>query len=355
MKQKLLSLVFVLTCLIGVSYAQDRQVSGRVTSAADGTPISGVSVSIVGTTTATQTDGSGNYSISASSNSVLNFSYVGYESHRVKVGNQSVINVQLIDESETIQEVVVTALGIQRQAKSLTYSQANVNPDDLVQNSEPDLLKSMQGKVAGVDIRTSQGTPGAATRFQVRGNASFIGDNQPLIIVDGIPFDNSSPVTSSQTSGGTAYSSGIAMLDPNDIESFNVLKGSAASALYGSRASNGVVLITTKSGSAKLGKPTSITFRSSVSAENIANLPEYQNLYGAGSQMNYSNSNGSWGPAFKDLDSIPAWGPYVDAGIFEPGSNIPYKAYPNNVKELFNTGVIYENSLGISGGSEVAG
>src|SRR5690606_15207373 len=171
--------------------------------------------------------------------------------------------------------------------------------------------------------------------FQVRGNASFTGDNQPLIIVDGVPFDNSSVVTSSQTSGGTAYSSGIAMLDPNDIETMNVLKGSAASALYGSRASNGVVLITTKSGSAKLNKPTSITFRSSISAENIANLPEYQDLYGAGANFAYSNSNGSWGPASRDLASIAAWGPYVDAGIFEPGSRIPYQAYPNNVKDLF--------------------
>src|SRR5690606_11565850 len=114
-------------------------------------------------------------------------------------------------------------------------------------------------------------------------------------------------------------------------------------------------IITTKSGNAKLGQPTSITFRSSVSTENIANLPKYQNLYGAGSQFNYSNSNGSWGPAFKNLDSIPTWTPYKDAFPELFGENVAYQAYPNNVKELFKTGVVYENSIGINGGSDVMG
>lgn len=356
MKQKLLSLFFVLTCLIGVSFAQNRQVSGKVTSATDGSPISGVSISVVGTSTATQTDGSGNYSISAPSGSTLNFSYIGYTAQRIAVGSQSTINVQLVSELESLEEVVVTAMGIQRSAKSLTYATSKVDPDQLLQNSEPDVLKSLQGKVAGVDIRTSQGTPGAATRFQVRGNSSFFGDNQPLIIVDGVPYDNNMTTTSDMTSGGSAYSSGISNLDPNDIESFNVLKGSAAAALYGSRASNGVVIITTKSGSTKLDQPTTITLRSSVSTETIANLPNYQNSYGAGSQFGYSGgSNGSWGAGFGTLDSVPAWAPYVAAGIFAPGSKIPYRAYENNVKDLFNTGVVWENSLNFAGGSSKTG
>lgn len=355
MKQKLLSLFFVMTCLIGVSFAQNRQVSGKVTSSTDGTPISGVSISVVGGSAATQTDGSGNYSLSVPQGSTLNYSYIGYTSQRVSVGNQSTINVTLVSEDNALEEVVVTALGIQRSAKSLTYATSKVDPDQLLQNSEPDVLKSLQGKVAGVDIRTSQGTPGAATRFQVRGNSSFFGDNQPLIIVDGVPYDNSMVETSSMTSGGGAYSSGISNLDPNDIESFNVLKGSAAAALYGSRASNGVVIITTKSGSAKLDQPTSVTLRSSVSLENIANLPEYQNSYGAGSQFNYSPSNGSWGPKFGTIDSIPAWGPYVDAGFFPKGSNVPYRAYPNNVKDLFQTGRVLENSINFAGGSAKSG
>ncbi len=357
MKQKLLSFFLVCTLLVGVAYAQNRQVSGKVTSASDGTPVQGVSVAVQGTSSATQTDGSGNYSINVAGNATLVFSYVGYQRQTVAVGERSTVNVQLISDETSLDEVVVTALGIQRQSKSLTYATSKVDPDDLLQNSEPDMLKSLQGKVAGVDIRTSQGTPGAATRFQMRGNSSFGGDNQPLIVVDGVPYDNSSVVTSSQTSGGAAYSSGIANLDPNDIASMNILKGSAAAALYGSRASNGVVIITTKSGSAKLDAPTAITLKSSVSMENIANLPEYQNSFGAGSQFNYSNSNGSWGPNFNNLDSIPMWPDYIAAfpERWPVGSKAPYQAYPNNVKDLFNTGVVWENSIGISGGAATSG
>lgn len=312
MKQKLLTTMLAVTCLASSSFAQTRQVSGKVTSSS-GSPISGASISVVGSNIATQTDASGNFKLSVPSGATLNVSSIGYVTQRVSIGNSLTLSIVLNSEDKTLDEVVVTAMGIKRSAKSLTYATSKVNPDELVQNSEPDMLKSLQGKVPGVDIRTSQGTPGAATRFQVRGNSSFYGDSQPLIIVDGIPYDNAMTVTSSQTSGGSAYSSGISNLDPNDIESMNILKGSAAAALYGSRASNGVVLITTKSGAARLDRPTEITLRSSVSAENIANLPKYQNSYGAGSQFNYSNSNGSWGPKFGTLDSIATWPTYLAA------------------------------------------
>ena len=346
--------MFAMACVTGMSFAQTREVGGLVTSS-DGSPISGASISVIGTNTATQTDGSGRFRISVNSGATLNVSYIGYTTQRVSIGNSTNLSIVLTDTGEELDEVVVTAMGIKRAAKSLTYATSRVNPDDLLQNSEPDVLKSLQGKVAGVDIRTSQGTPGAATRFQVRGNSSFYGDNQPLIIVDGVPYDNAMTVTSSQTSGGSAYSSGISNLDPNDIETMNILKGSAAAALYGSRGSNGVVLITTKSGSAKFDKPTAIVLRSSVSAENIANLPEYQNLYGAGSQMNYSNSNGSWGPNFNNLDSIATWPTYLAAYPELFGSKVPYRAYENNVKDLFNTGVVWENSLNFSGGGDKSG
>jgi len=356
MKQKLLSFFLVCTLLVGVTYAQNRQVSGKVTSASDGTPVQGVSVAIQGTSTATQTDGSGNYSINVSGNVTLVFTYVGYQRQSIAVGNRSTVNVQLQSDETSLDEVVVTAMGIERSAKSLTYATSRVNTDELLQNSEPDVLKSLQGKVPGVDIRTSQGTPGAATRFQVRGNSSFFGDSQPLIIVDGVPYNNTMVETSSMTSGGGAYSSGISNLDPNDIATFNVLKGSAAAALYGSRASNGVVIITTKSGSTKLDQPTAITLRSSVSMENVANLPDYQNMYGTGSQFNYSGiSNGSWGAKFGTIDSIPTWQPYLDAYPDLFGPKVPYRAYENNVKEFFRTGVVWENSINFAGGSSKAG
>ncbi len=356
MKQRLLCFFMLGMLLIGSAYAQDRRISGRVTSALDGAPIAGVSVLAVGSAASTQTDELGTFSIGVpTSVTELEFRFLGYATQRVSIGNQSTVTVQLTEDAASLDEVVVTAMGIQRTAKSLTYATSRVDPDEILQNSEPDLLKSMQGKVAGVDIRTSQGTPGAATRFQVRGNSSFFGETQPLIIVDGVPYDNSMLETSSMTSGGSAYSSGISNLDPNDIESFNVLKGAAAAALYGSRASNGVVIITTKSGSTKLDQPTSVTLRSSFSLEDIANLPTYQNSFGAGSQFGYSNSNGSWGPNFNSLDSIPTWPTYLDAYPEMFGSMVPYRAYPNNVKDLFNTGQIWENSINFTGGSAKSG
>src|SRR5690606_4944239 len=160
MKQKLLSLVFVLTCLIGMSYAQNRQVSGRVTSAADGSAIAGVSVSVVGTTTATQTDGSGNYSISVSNGATLNFSFVGYQTQRVNVGNQSVINVQLVNDSEALDEVVVVGYGTQLK-KNLTTSISSVGEKDLREIPVANIQQALQGKAAGVNITSVGGRPGA--------------------------------------------------------------------------------------------------------------------------------------------------------------------------------------------------
>jgi len=355
MKHKLLSLFLGSMILTSVAFAQEKKVSGRVTGA-DGKPLAGVTIAVQGSNVATQTDANGNYSFSVPTGKVIVFRSVGFADKTLIVREgQSAFNITLDNSDNTLNEVVVTALGIQRSAKSLTYATSQVKPDDLVQNSEPDLLKNLQGKVAGVDIRTSQGTPGAATRFQMRGNNSFYGNTQPLIIVDGVPYENEMTETSSMTSGGGAYSSGIANLDPNDIATMNILKGSAASALYGSRASSGVVIITTKSGSAKLDRPTAITLKSSVSMEKLANLPEYQNLYGAGSQFNYSNSNGSWGPGFANLDSIPTWPTYLEAYPELFGSKVPYKAYPNNVKDLFQTGIVWENSVNIAGGSQKSG
>ncbi|MBK5271340.1 MAG: TonB-dependent receptor plug domain-containing protein, partial [Bacteroidia bacterium] len=210
----------------------------------------------------------------------------------------------------------------------------------------------------------------AATRIQIRGNSSFGLETQPLIIVDGVPYSNDQVSTSSQTSGGTAYSSGIADLDPNDIESLTILKGAAAASLYGSRASRGVIVITTKSGSAKKGaKPLNVSVRSSASVEKIANLPDYQNSYGTGSQLLYANANGSWGPRFgqgvvydgggtvirpsaSGVDSVPAWPEYLAAypELFSPNGNMAYIPQPNNVSELFRTGSVFENSVSVNGG-----
>ena len=349
MKKILLTVLFFLSALI--MFGQSRTVTGKVTGA-DGKPIPFATVTVKGTSTAVSADENGNFSIQAPANAVLVFSSTGYQASEVNIGTQTTVNSTLTGQG-VMAEVVVTALGIRRNDRGLGFSVAKVNPDNLLQKSEPDILKSMQGKVAGVDIRGSQGTPGAATRIQIRGNNSFFGNSEPLIIVDGIPYSNDQVTTTSQVSNGGAYSSGIANLDPNDIATMNVLKGSSAAALYGSRASNGVIVITTKSGSARRSKGTEINFKSSFSRETLANLPEYQNEYGAGSQLAYSNANGSWGPAFTDRDSIPAWPTYKAAypELF-PSANIDYTPYPNNVKDLFRDGFIYENSLNVSGGDE---
>jgi TonB-linked SusC/RagA family outer membrane protein len=349
MKKILLFVLFVLPALVMV--AQNRTISGRVTNA-EGRPVAFATVTIKGTPTAVSANENGSFSIQAAPNTILVFSSAGYETAEVNIGNQTTVNTTLTGQG-ALSEVVVTALGIRRADRGLGYSVAKVNPESLLQKSEPDVLKSLQGKVAGVDIRSSQGTPGAATRIQIRGNNSFFGNSQPLIVVDGIPYSNDQVTTTSQVSNGGAYSSGIANLDPNDIASINVLKGSSAAALYGSRASNGVLVITTKSGSARRTKGTEISFKSSVSTETIANFPDYQNEYGAGSQLGYSNANGSWGPAFRTLDSIPAWPTYRAAypELF-PSANIAYRPYPDNVKDLFRRGFIYENSISINGGND---
>src|SRR5688572_13894635 len=349
MKNYIFTFLMLLSGLYGL--AQNRTVTGKITNA-EGLPVQFATVTVKGTTNAVSADANGNFSIQAPRNAILVFSAAGFTPAEVNIGEQTTVNNILVTQG-ALTEVVVTALGIRRSDRALGYSVAKVDPGTIVQKSEPDVLKSLQGKVAGVDIRSSQGTPGAATRIQIRGNNSFFGNSQPLIIVDGIPYSNDQVTTTSQVSNGGGYSSGIANLDPNDIASMNVLKGSSAAALYGSRASNGVIIITTKSGSARRVKGTEIIFRSSVSTETIANLPEYQNEFGAGSQLAYSNANGSWGPAFTDRDSIPAWPTYKAAypELF-PSNNIDYRAYPDNVKDLFQRGWVYENSISVNGGSE---
>jgi TonB-linked SusC/RagA family outer membrane protein len=349
--RKVLILSFMLLSML--LFAQQRTIRGKVTDA-NGAALRGATVTIKGTTTATQTDEQGNFTITASTGSTLIVSYLEQQLEQV-VGAGDNLNISFTEQGRQLSEVVVTALGIRRTDRALGYSVAKVDPDAFLQKSEPDLLKGLQGKVAGVDIRTSQGAPGAATRIQIRGNNSFFGATQPLIVVDGIPYSNEQVLTSNPTSGGGAYSSGIGNIDPNDIATMNVLKGSSAAALYGSRASNGVIVITTKSGSARRIRGTEITFKSSVSMEKIANMPVYQNDYGAGAQFAYSNANGSWGPAFRNLDSISAWPTYIAAypELF-PSANIAYRAYPDNVSSLFRTGMVYENSIGFNGGDDRA-
>ncbi len=339
-------------------FAQTRVITGTVTSSVEGEGgIPGVSVSVAGTTIGTITAEDGKYTLSSvpQTANTLVFTFIGMKRQEIQIGNRSVIDIIMEPDMLGLSEVIVTAVGIQRSSKSLGYSVSSVNSEQANVTSEPDMLKAIQGKVPGVDIRVSQGAPGSATKIMIRGSSSFYGSNQPLIVVDGVPYSNDQVTTSDQTSGnGGAYSNGLSTLDPNNIESVSVLKGSAAAALYGSRASNGVLLIKTKSGSTGAATRTGleVTFNTSFSVEEIANLPEYQNTYGAGSDFTYANANGSWGARFDSRDSIPVWAPYLNAfpELFPSSGNKKYEPYPNNVKDLFQTGTIQENSLSISGG-----
>lgn len=348
-------LVLLIMLVTQFTFAQERVVTG-VVSDNTGLPLPGVSVLLKGTNISTQTDFDGKYSIKATPGQVLIFSYIGMKTQEI-VASSSTITIKMAEDSVQLEGVVVTALGIKRKPKNLGYSVSSIKNTDLTQNSEPDLLKSINGKVAGVNINVSSGSPGAASQITIRGLNTFSGDTQPLIIVDGIRYSNTSIATSDQSNSGGGYESAISSLDPNDIASVNVLKSVAASALYGSRAVNGVIVITTKSGANNRKTNLTVNVGSGIYTDNIANLPDYQNKYGAGSNFKYgASSNGSWGPAFgksgsdyglNDDGTVATW-PTVLAVAPELGPTIPYAAKPNNVKDLFKTGIVYDNTIGFN-------
>jgi TonB-linked SusC/RagA family outer membrane protein len=348
-------LTLLLALVVQITFAQTKTISGIVSDSSGALP--GVSVSIKGTTSGAETDFDGKFNISAKAGDVLVFRYLGYKTVNKTVSTSNTINVTLEEGGEVLDEIVVTAFGIKRNAKDLGYSVSQVKPDEIKENSEPDLIRSLAGKVAGVDVNFSSGVAGASNRIQIRGQTTIGGASQPLFIVDGIAYDNTQLSTSSQTTGGGGYESGISSLDPNNIESVSVLKSASAAALYGSRATNGVIVITTKSGSSKTGganEKMSIDVSTGLYFENIANLPEYQNTYGNGTNFDYQNFNGSWGARFDSRETIPAWPNLVDAfpDLYPVGSTVPYEAKPDNVKDLFRTGIIRDNSVTATSRSE---
>ncbi|MGC3948739.1 MAG: SusC/RagA family TonB-linked outer membrane protein [Chryseolinea sp.] len=371
MRKFLLVSCLLLAVTLSHVMAQERTVTGVISSSEDGTALPGVNVVLKGSTTGTVTDTEGKYRLTVpSSGGVLVFSFIGLTTQEVDIGERTAVDVQMKPDVTQLGEVIVTAAGIERESKALGYAVGNVAGDKLAQKSEPDVLRSLQGKIPGVNILSSSGAPGSATRITIRGNKSLFGNNQPLFVVDGIPFDNSYSTSSNELTDGAAYSSRIADIDPNNIESMSILPGGAAAALYGVRASNGVVVITTKSGSSRASrKGLEISFNSGFAIEQIANLPDYQNKYGTGSRGNYAEANGSWGPAFdrpgpgvnyvggvavpngSEVDSIPYWGAYANAFPNGPAM-VPYQAYPNNAKDFFRDGKVWDNSITISGGND---
>jgi TonB-linked SusC/RagA family outer membrane protein len=331
----------LLVCSLWVpAWAQERTITGRVTAAEDGTPIPGASILLKGTTKGANSDAEGFYSISVpGTGGTLVFSFVGAASQEVAIGNRAKVEVELKNDSKQLGEVVVTALGQQREKKALAYAITNVKGDLLQQRSEPDPLRALSGKVPGVNIIAGGGAPGQATKINIRGNNSFAGNNQPLFVVDGIPFDNSSNGAGSDYASNSVVSNRAYDIDPNNIEAMTVLKGAAASALYGSRAANGVIVITTKAGSKSARKGLEVTYSGSYSVEKISTIPDYQNTYTQGSNQSYNGGFiGNWGTAFpSEVDRVNAtlgfdrYSKIIQAGYPEgtvpnPVVGVPYTA-----------------------------
>lgn len=317
-----------------------------VTSSEDNLPLPGVNVVVPGTTIGTITNIEGTYSITVPKETeFLEFSFVGMEPKQVSVLELSMLDVQLSPESYEMKEVVVTALGIRRESKSLGFSVTRVDNEDITRNKDRSMLNALQGKVAGVNISSASGAPGSSSRISLRGVSSLTGSNEPLFIIDGIPVNNQQSGSTS-INNGTDFGNKINDLNPEDIESISIIKGASGAALYGSRAANGVILITTKKGNTTEERKTKVDFSSSVTFEEPLRLIDYQNRYGQGAYGEFiSLENWSWGPKFDDV--LRYWGYEVDNSLRVKA----YEALPENVEEFFETGINYTNQLSVAGGS----
>lgn len=352
MIKNVLKLLLVL-CLFGFQGLQAQTtVKGTITDAQSGIPIPGANVVVKGTKNSVSSDFDGKYTISVpNASAVLVFTYVGSAPKEVTVGNQTTINAALGAATQQLGEVVVTALGIKREKKAITYSAQNVSVDELSEARSLNVANSLSGKVAGLNFSTTSNGVGSSSRITLRGNRSLNGNNQPLYVVDGVPISNGTTNSNPDIdTGGTTQPDGISNINPEDIASMTVLKGPSAAALYGSRASNGVIVITTKSG--KSGK-TSVSLSSNFMASSAYNLLNLQNQYGQGTQGNYvANSSSSWGAPL-DGRQVPAWQLVRNPNYAGPATQ-SYTAQPNNVIDFYKTGYNLANTLTVTTGNEKA-
>ncbi|WP_207531744.1 SusC/RagA family TonB-linked outer membrane protein [Desertivirga arenae] len=329
------TILFTVLCLLySMTISAQTLLKGQVIGS-DGQAIPGASIKLKATNTGTNTDQNGNFNISYTGQATLVVSSIGYESQEVSINGQTSLRITLVEASRSLNEVVVTAIGVKREKRLLTYSTQEVKADDIARAKEPSLLNSLTGKVAGVQITNSSGVAGSASRVVIRGDISTNSSN-PLYVLDGVPIDNS------ETSvGGDPAGSGVSRIidiDPNNVESVNVLKGAAATALYGSRGAGGAVIITTKTGG--LNKRPSINFMSDYSFENSIN-PKRQTIYAQGNNGLFANG--------EDQKTSTSYGPRMDTLRINGAPAPSYDPY-----DFFRTGKTYNNSLNISGGGETA-
>ena len=374
-------LTLLLALVVQMTFAQGKAVSGNI-SDESGMPVAGVNIIVQGTSNGTQSDFDGNYSIMTDEGAVLTFTYLGYSTVSLTVGSSDTANVTMSENVAELDEVVVTAQGISRAKKSLGYAVSEVSGEEMEQRTEGDVARVLSGKASGVAITSASGTSGSATNVVIRGYTSINGSNQALFVVDGVPFSSDTNAQGGFLSGNIG-SSRFLDLDPNNIASVNVLKGLAAATLYGTAGKNGVIVITTKSGSAsnKGPKKTEITVSQSYFVNEIASMPDYQNKYGGGFDQSFGWFFSNWGPAFA-RDGVDGWAndpagtiidtdgvgtvehPYGSSAFlnnFLGGNNVLNNEYTGqryawqpyeSVENFFRSGGVSNTNLSIAGQSD---
>lgn len=356
--KKLLTAFTLMLFAVGFTYAQTT-ISGTVTDDS-GEPLIGTSILVEGTITGTVTDIDGKYTLNVPEGSnVLVFSYTGYKSQRVEINGRTTIDVVMETDAIYTEEVVVTGLGIKREKKALGFGVTTVGSADIELRSEADVARILRGKAPGVDITQTSGIAGSGTNIIIRGYSSITGSNQPLFVVDGVPFNTSTNNDQNFVGGGATASSRFLDLDPNNIAEISILKGLSATVLYGEAGRNGVVLVTTKTGQAAedVDKGFEVRFMQQFANTEVANLPDYQNTYGNGFSGNFGWFFSNWGPAFdvRGSNGIAEDGtvshPYDRdryAGDFPEfqGVRYPYQPY-ESVENYFQTGLVSNTSVGI--------
>ncbi len=345
MKRKL---TMMLLCLMGwvIALAQTA-ISGTVVSAQDGEPIIGAAVKVKGSTQGVVTNLEGQFFINAKAGATLVFSYVGMQTKEAAAKDG--MKVQLASDDQMLEEVVVTAMGITRSKKSLGYASQDLKEGELSTKGTSSLANAIQGKLTGVDIRQSSGAPGASSQIVIRGARSFDGNNQPLYVIDGMPITTTADFDTGSSVTGANISDRTIDINPDDIESINVLKGQAASALYGIRASNGVIVITTKRGKAGQSKP-QIVLNTNISAQSMSRKFEHQTVYAQGNDVSAYDPTSSmtWGPKIENLANDPTYGGNVNNSYTQNGADLHKGQYYNPKRvaaglDGWTTPEIYDN------------
>lgn len=347
-----LGFLLLLLFLAVTGFAQDLSIKGKVQSADGYLP--GASILIKGTSRGSTTDANGDFTLNAPANATLVVSFIGYKTTEIPVGSKTVFDIMLENDATQFNEIVVTALGIAREKKALGYSVQEVSGKTLTQARETNLVNSLSGRLAGVQVTNSNGAPGSSSRMIIRGASSIGSNNQPLFVVDGVPVDNSNFGSGT----GIDYGNAAASINPDDVESINVLKGPSAAALYGSRGANGVVLITTKSG--KGTKGIGVSFNSNTAFESPFRLPKWQNSYGQGAKGLFSYVDGTGAGVNDGVDE--SWGPKLDGRLLPQFDSpiaadgtrtpTPWIAHPDNVDKFFETGRTLTNNVAITGAND---